>query len=303
MASYNNPRLITPPREEEEVYPYRRAWRSVFIESGTVIGAMMVIFVAVNFLALDVPDDFRLYTNILLAIAPTVLWLLFSRVPENNVIEPRRRLLTTFTVTALVANAIGIPLVNTVFEPDAWLPLQSQVNRIIGYMLTVGTLQEFLKYIVLRYIVWPDYYRIRTDAVAYGAATAVAYAMVINLNYVLINPMAASDVVIMRVFATLSIQLVGSLIVAFGLSETLFSDAIAFFMPMMIVLAALLSGMAIALRSSFLNAALGLSISAQNEIFGLLFSLVFYFAPMAVFFFLFNITERREQDKIIGQEL
>ena len=303
MTSYNNPRLITPPREEEEIYPYRRAWRSIFVESGTVIGVMLVLFVVVNFLGLDVPEDFRLYVNIGLAVMPTILWVLFSRVPEDAAIEPRRRLLTTFTVTALVANAVGIPLVNTIFEPNAWLPLQSDTNRILGYMLTVGTLQEFLKYLVLRYIVYPDYYRVRIDAVAYGAATAIAYAMVINLNYVLVNPTAATDVVIMRIFAVVAVQLVGSIVVAFGLSETLFSDALAFFMPMMITLAALLSGIAIPMRSTFMNAVLGLSVSAQREIFGLLFSMVFYLIPMAVFYFLFSITDRREQDKIIGQEI
>lgn len=303
MAFVNSPRLITPPREEEEVYPYRRAWRSIFIESGAVIGVTLVLFVVVNFIGLDIPRDLRLYTNTTLAVFPTILWLVFSRVPENDVLEPRRRLLTTFTVTALVANAIGIPLINSVFEPDAWLPLQSDVNRVIGYMLTVGILQEFLKYLVLRYIVWPDYYRIRLDAVAYGVATATAYALVLNLNYVIENPAAASDVVMLRVFANLSIQTAGSIIVGFGLSETLFSDALSFFMPMMIVLAALLAGVAIAMRSSFLNAVLGLSVSSQNEIFGLLFSLVFYFAPMAVFFFLFSITEQRQQERFSGQDI
>lgn len=303
MSSYNNPRLITPPKEEEEIYPYRRAWRSVFVESGLLLVIMVVIFGLVNIVGLDVPVDFRLLANLGLALLPLLFWILFSRIPENNAVEPRRRLLTAFTVTALVANAIGIPLLNTIFEPDAWLPLQSNLNRILGYMLTVGVLQEFLKYMVLQYIVFPDYYRIRTDAVAYGAATAIAYAVVINLNYVLANPTAAPDVVIMRVFATVSIHLVGSIIVAFGLSETIFSNALSLFLPMMIALAALLAGIAIAMRSSFMNAALGLGVSEQREIFGLLFSIVLYVAPMAVFYFLFNITERREQDKIIGQEI
>ncbi|MGJ3237881.1 MAG: PrsW family glutamic-type intramembrane protease [Anaerolineae bacterium] len=303
MTTYNNPRLITPPKEEEEIYPYRQAWRSIFVESGIVMVVMLVIFVLNNLIGLAVPDQIRLYSNLLLAISPAILWLIFSRLPENNAVEPRRRLLTTFTVTGLVANAVGIPLVNTVFEPNVWLPLQSNLNRILGYMLTIGILQEFLKYLVLRYIVWPDYYRIRTDAVAYGAATAVAYATVLNLHYVLANPMAASDVMIMRVFAILSIQLVGSLMVGFGLSETLFSDALSFLLPAMIVLAALLSGIAITLRSTFLNATLGLTISSQREIFGLLFSLVFYVISLATFFFLFNVTDKREQDKIIGQEI
>ena len=303
MTTYNNPRLITPPREEEEIYPYRRAWRSIFIESGLLMGLMLVLFVLVNFLGVDLPLEYRLYVNVGLAIIPTILWVIFSRVPETAAVEPRRRLLTTFTVTALVANAIGTPLINTIFEPNAWLPLQSDLNRILGYMLTVGTLQEFLKYLVVRYIVWPEYYRVRTDAVAYGAATAIAYAMVINLNYALLNPTAAPDVAILRIFAVVAVHLVGSMVVAFGLSETLFSDALSLFMPFMIVLAALLAGTAIALRSSFMNAVLGLSVSAQREIFGLIFSVIFYLGPMAVFYFLFNVTEQREQDKIIGQEI
>jgi hypothetical protein len=302
VTTYNNPRLITPPREEEEIFPYRRAWRSVFIESSLLIVLMLLIFVAFNFLGISLSGATLRFVNILLALMPTIFWLIFSRIPENSVVEPRRRLLTVFTVTALVANAIGLPMLKTVFEPDAWLPLQSPVFRILGYMATVGILQEFLKYLVIRYIVWPSYYRVRLDSVAYGAATAVAYALVVSLDYVLSNPLAAPDVVMLRVFATLAVHMLGSIIVGFGLSETLFSHALAFFLPMMILLSALVSGLAVAMRASFMNAALSITTSSQREIFGLGFSLVIYLAGMAVFFFLFNITERREQDKIIGQE-
>lgn len=301
MSTYRSG-LITPPREEEEVYPYRRAWRSIFLESGLVLGTMLVIFVLVNFLGVRAPLPWRVYINIGLAILPTVLWVVFSRVAESRVLEPRRRLLTTFIVTALVANAIGMPLLNRVFAPTTWLPLQDTVTRIIGYMLTVGILQEFLKYITLRYIVYPEYYRVRTDAVAYGAATAVAYSLVISLNYVFSNSIAGVDVVALRVFATLSIHLVGSLIVAFGLSETAFSDALSLLLPLTVVLAALLGGVAIAMRSSFMNARVGLGVSAQNELFGMAFSVVMFVLPMSVFYFLFNVTERREQDRITGQE-
>lgn len=302
MTTFNNPRLITPPREEEEIFPYRRAWRSVFIESGFLIGLMLLIFVAFNFLGVSLSGAALRIVNVLLALIPTILWLIFSRIPENSAVEPRRRLLTVFTVTAFVANAIGLPLLKTIFEPDAWLPLQSPVFRIMGYMATLGILQEFLKYLVIRYIVWPSYYRVRLDAVAYGAATAVAYALVVNLDYVLTNPSAAPDVVILRIFATVAVQMLGSIIVGFGLSETLFSHALSFFLPMMMLLAALASGLAVAMRASFMNAPLSITISAQREIFGLGFSLILYLVGMAVFFFLFNITERREQDKIIGQE-
>lgn len=302
MSNYS-PRLITPPKEEEEIYPYRRAWRSVIIESGILLVLLLFFFISFNLLPLHVEGNTLISLNIVLAISPTLLWIIFSRVPEDNVEEPRRRLLTTFTVTALVANAVGIPLIDNVFQPEAWLPLQSPMNRILGYMVTVGILQELLKYLVLRYIVWPGYYRVRIDAIAYGAATAVAYAMVINLNYVFKNPTAAPDVVMARVFANLAIQVVGSTFVAFGLSETRFSSAFSIFLPFMVVLAALLTGIAIPVRTELMNAGLALTISSQKEIFGLLFSIIFYAAPMAVMFFLFSITERREQELIISQEV
>lgn len=302
MTSYN-PRLITPPREEEEIYPYRRAWRSVLIESGTLIGLLLIFFVVFNFLGLSLEGNTLIGLNLILAISPALLWVIFSRIPENNVEAPRRRLLTTFTVTALVANAVGIPLINTVFQPDSWLPLQSTLNRILGYTVTVGILQEFLKYLVLRYIVWPGYYRVRIDAIAYGAATAVAYAMVVNLNYVVANPTAAPDVVMQRVFANFALHIVGSSIVAFGLSETRFNSAFSVFLPFMVVLAALLTGVAIPVRTTFMNAGLGLTVSAQREIFGLAFSLIFYLAPMAIMFFLFSVTERRQQELITSQRV
>lgn len=302
MTTYNKPRLITPPREEEEIFPYRRAWRSIFFESGILIALSLIIFVLFNFLGLAMDGVVLRVMNVLLALTPTVLWLIFSRIPENRAVEPRRRLLTVFSVTALVANAIGLPLLKSIFETDSWLPLQSPPLRILGYMTTVGILQEFLKYLVIRYIVWPSYYRVRLDAVAYGAAAAVAYGLVVNLDYVFSNPQAAPDVVMLRVFAVWAIQMLGSVIVAFGLSETLFSAALSFFLPMMIILASLFTGLAITMRANFMNAALSITISSQREIFGLAFAIGLYLVGMAIFFFLFSITERREQDKIIGQE-
>jgi RsiW-degrading membrane proteinase PrsW (M82 family) len=229
--------------------------------------------------------------------------VLFSRVPESTVVEPRRRLLTAFVVTALVANAVGVPLLENVFQPEDWLPLQSTLNRILGYTTTVAVLQEFLKYLVIRYIVWPDYYRVRIDGVAYGAATAVAYAMVISLNYVLNNPTATPDAVLLRVYAVTTMNIAGSIIVAYGLSESLFADALSFLLPFAIVVAALMNGIAIPMRTTFMKAPLGLTISTERAIFGIGFTMLLYAGLMASMFFLFNVSERRERDKHSGQEV
>ncbi|MDQ7024789.1 MAG: PrsW family glutamic-type intramembrane protease [Anaerolineae bacterium] len=303
MTTIRSPQLITPPKEEEEIYPYRRAWRSVFIETGILTILLLVFFVLFNLLGITVPQRLLLPFNLLIVLLPTLLWLVFSRVPERLVVEPRRRLLTTFVVTALVANAIGIPLLDNVLQPNDWLPLASTLNRIMGYTTTVAILQEFLKYLVIRYIVWPEYYRVRTDAIAYGAASGVAYAMVISLNYLFQNPMATPDAIMLRVFATTTLNIVGSVIVAYGLAESQFSNALSFLLPITVLLAAIVNGIAIAMRPTFMKATLGLTISAEKTIFGVIFALILYIVPIVTLLFLFNVSERREQDKLAGQDI
>lgn len=303
MTALRTPQLITPPKEEEEIYPYRQAWRSVFVETGILTVMLLVFYVLFKLFGTAVPSQTLFPINLVLVLSPTVLWLAFSRVPEGAAVEPRRRLLTTFVVTALVANAVAIPLIDNVLQPDEWLPTASVLNRIVGYTTTVAILQEFIKYLVLRYIVWPDYYRVPSDAVAYGAATAVAYAMIVNLNFLFQNPTATPDAIMLRVYATTTMSIVGSVIIAYGLSETQFSNALAFLLPSLVFVAAVVNGFALPMRSTFMKATLSLTGSAEHTIFGILFALIMYAAPMATMYFLFTVSARREQDKLSGQDI
>ena len=107
----------------------------------------------------------------------------------------------------------------------------------------------------------------------------------------------------LRVFATTAMTIIGSLIVAYGLSETQFSDALAFLLPSVITIAAFVNGLAIAMRTTFMKASLGLSISSERPIFGIAFVLILFSFLLATMYFLFNISEIRQQDKLSGQEL
>lgn len=302
MNRYNNPRLITPPREEEEIYPYRRAWRSIAIENSILFVMTITIFVGAQYLGLRVPSQFTFATNIVLALLPTFLWIIFSRAPENQAVAPRRRLLTTFTMTALIANAIAMPILSNLLNPEAWLPTQVLATRIIGYTITMGILQEFTKYIAVRYLVIPEYCRGRHDIVAYCMASAIAYALVLNLNYVLANPNAGLDSTIARVFFYTATNTICSLIVGYGISETIFANAIAVLLPINVFLSALLYGIATTFRSTFSNTTLGITVSAPREIIGLGFLLGLTIAILFVMYFLFRVIEQREEFKQSGQE-
>lgn len=301
--AFDNPRLITPPREEEEIYPYRRVWRSLVITGSLLSFLVIVFFVLFGIIGFAVPDDVRFPVNLVLALVPALLWLLFSRLPENRVMQPRTQLTQTCIVSALTAGAIGIPLIEDFLQPASWLALASTQDRIIGYMVTTGIVHEFLKYLILRYSVRPESYRLRTDAVAYGVATATGYAMVLSIQYVINTPDSSLDATMMRVFTFWVSNLVTTTMLSYGMVEMTFDRAPVFLMPIMLLLSALVSALITTLRAGFINGAMGLTGSATRPLFGLGFTLIVLIAGMAVMFFLYRVADQREQDVLRSQEV
>lgn len=291
----SNPRLLTPPREKEEIYPYRRVWRSIAIEGGILMAVAGGLFVAVSILGIQIPRSFHQIIAVLFALLPALLWLAFSWWPEYAVPQPRSRLLAVAIISALVANAVAIPLINDFFQVDRWLPLSSAVDRILGYTFTVGVVQEFAKYLVVRYTVWPDQFRVRLDGVAYSAAAAVGYATILNLHFVF-SGTATPDVVAARVFATFALNIVASIIVGYGLAEVRFSDPIPLLLTLTIALSSFITGIAVPIRAGLVNAPLSLEISLPRAILGLGFSAALFIAPCLVLSFLFDSAERRAQE-------
>lgn len=287
-----DPRLLIPPQEEEEVYPYRRVWRSLILEVGVVFGASIALYAAVDIFRLELPQPIRFVVSILIALAPLFVWLVWSWHPERSVPQPRQRLLAVVVITMLAANAVGIPLVEDFFQVERWLPLSSAINRIIGYTFTVGVVQETLKYLVLRYVVWDEHLRIRLDSVAYSVACAVGYATVLNLRFVLTD-MPALDVIAVRAFETYVLQIAASIVVAYGLSEVRFSSPTPIFLTLTLALAAAIVGAAVPLRAGLVNAAIAVPISAPKPLLGLGFGLALVAASLLAVSFLFTYAERR----------
>lgn len=305
MTQFDISNLITPPREEEEVYPYRRVWRSLVLENGLLTLVVGVAFVVTSFLGVSLPPGARLPFALGMALLPLVLWTILSWWAERFAAQPRQRLGAVMLISALVANAIGLPFIEQTITPDRWLPLQSAGQRILAYTLTVGLVQEFLKYLVLRYTVWGDHLRVRLDAVAYGAASAMGYATLLNLTYVLNNPNVLPDALLVQVYATHVMHLVGSTLLAYGLAALRQADAPVLLMPAILVTSALVTGLAIPLRSGLSNAPLAIPfdgtrfdlISATRPFLSLGFSVALLMGPLLALAFLFSAAERRDRER------
>lgn len=296
MTSFN-PRLLTPPREEEEVYPYRRVWRSIGLEITLLFVVAVGLSVLVSIFGISLPAWLNRPGGVALALLPFGLWLLFSSLQEQRVPEPRSRLLTVAIISALVANAVGIPMVNDLIQTDRWLPLTSALNRILGYAFTVGILQETLKFLVVRYVVWPDLLRTRLDSTAYCAASAIGYSLMINLHYVFDGVPPPANVA-SQVFTNTVLHLVTSMVVSYGLAELRFSKPTVLLLPVTLSLAAFITGVAIPIRAGLINASLGLNLTLARPLFGLGFSVALFVGITLTVIFLFENAERRAQEAV-----
>jgi len=287
-------RLITPP-QEDEIYPYRRVWFSIALEAGLLLAICVGMFIAFNVIGVQLPIIFRQVINIGLVALPVVLWFLFSLAREQAVSLPRQRMLTVLIVTGLAANAIGLPILQNVFQIDRWLPLADAPTRLVGYAITVGSLQEIIKYLVVRYTTYPTLFRIRLDSVAYTVASALGYSTVLNLQFALTTNTDPGTLGL-EIFATTAFHIVASLLVAYGLSELRFASPSPILLPLTVVLAALIHGLAIPLRAGLINAGFSLSGGFTTPLFGLIVAIGLLVGVGSTMAFLFERAERAARE-------
>lgn len=320
MSVYNR-QLLTPP-DEEAVYPYRRVWRSLLTENLVLVIAVIASAVVFGLLGLRLSGTLTAAVNGLLIAAPVILWLIFSVWRERFVPEPRQRLIAVFVITALAANALALPLIEDVLQPERWLPLEGAISRIIGYTFTVGVVQETVKYAVVRFTTWPDLFRTRLDGVAYCVASALGYASILNLHFLLSQSGVTPDIMAMQVFNNVAVNLAGSLIVSYGLAEVRFDNPMPFMLTITVAFAALIDGAAIPVRSGLTNAAFVLTPDAANPsiidliigvfaarsstpkpILGFVFSVLLMLVFALIVAFLFNNAERQAREAAAGHEV
>ena len=299
MTSYN-PRLLLPP-EEEEVYPYRRVWRSLALESILLLLVTVGLWVVLTFIGLRVPAIVQRPVGVLLALLPLGLWAALSLLQERGVPEPRAHLVAVVAIAALATNAIALPLIDNFFQVERWLPLTNAINRIAGYTFTVGVVQVMTGYLVVRFVAYRDGMRVRVDGIAYMLAASVGYATVLNLHYV-ISTDAAIDIVAMRVFNNTALLYAISVVVGYGLGEVRFGRPTPLLLTLTLALGAMLAGIAIPVRSGLVNAALSLAPASASPIRGIGLSALLLVGVAIATSFLIENAERQDREAEAARE-
>lgn len=288
----SQPYLLTPQREAGEGYPYRRVWRTAWLEALLLLSITAALVFGSRLFEVRLPANLERPLIFAYAVLPLGLWLGISYAAERRALQPRRHLPAVALLGGLAASGVAVPLA-ALFAPEEWLSTASGLNRIVGYTLSVGMVHEFLKYAVLRYSVWRTDFNTRLDAVAYAMAAAIGFATALNIHFALNNTLNLASAALRMTEITLA-QVAISPIIGFALYELRKPNVFVLTPLLGVLIAALFNALSIVLRAGLIVAGISRTSTANNAIYGLgmaLFLIVVLFSALS---FLVRAADERE---------
>ncbi len=230
--------------------------------------------------------------GLVLALVPALIGLLFFYRQDRLEPEPKGHVLSVFILGALLAQAVGIPLLRDLFDVQRWLPLTAWGN-VLGSILVVGVTQEFLKYAAVRYSVYRSTeFDERVDGVIYGTAAGLGYATLLNANYVLGSGGLNLGAAVIRVVVTTLAQASFAGLTGYFLGRAKFEDEPVWWLPAGVGLAALLNGLFTYVRGEITTTALSLAGGGFNPWPGLILGSVVALATFGLVFYLIRRANR-----------
>lgn len=286
------PALMGPQEEAAEVYPYRRVWRTAWMEVLTLFLAALAVYALTQIASLVPHAPASAAARAGVAVLPALLWLTISYRGERRARQPRPDLVRVLVLGGLVASGIAVPLEERLFQPERWLPGLDFFGRLLGHATTVGFAAEFLKYLVLRYSVWPQRINQRLDGVAYGLAVSVGFATVLALRFALFTE-ASLAATALRV-ASITLPHMGTgVIVGFFMAELWIGRTAIVWLPLGLSLAALVSGAHYTFRAIAITGSPGVTSTGSSPLLGLLLATGFAAAIFSLFAFIIASADTR----------
>ncbi len=180
--------------------------------------------------------------GLVMAIVPALIWLFAFLQQDRLEPEPKRYVFGVFILGALLAQAVGQPLIRDFFGIQNWASGNALVN-ILASILIAGFIQEFLKYAAVRYTVfYSGEFDERVDGIIYGAAAGLGYATMLNMQYIISNGGVDLGIGVMRVATTALAQASFAGVVGYFLGIAKFERKGPLWLPLGLTLAAVLNG-------------------------------------------------------------
>ncbi len=221
--------------------PHRGAW----ISKAALIVGLLLFTLAVSALSpalAALPRGWPLITaGLVVSLVPAALWLAFFILQDRLEPEPKGYVFGVFLMGALLARAVGQPLIDDFFQVNAWA--DSVLLRLVAGVLIVGVIQSFLTYAAVRYTVYKSSeFDERIDGIVYCAAAGLGYATVLNTAYVLDNGGVLLGTGVFRIVVTALAQASFAGLLGYFLGRARFERMGRLWLPAGLALAATLNG-------------------------------------------------------------
>jgi len=180
-----------------------------------------------------------LVVGVVISIVPAIIWLAFFYRRDRLEPEPKHMVFQLFLLGALLANGIGIPLVHGWFDVPNWLSSSPIWAQLLGGLLIVGMVQEFLVYAAVRFTIYNHHeFDEETDGVVYATAAGIGYATALNIVFVVNSGGVALGSGVIRIVLTTLAHAAFAGVIGYFLGRQKFEKRPLFWMPLGLLLAA-----------------------------------------------------------------
>ena len=267
---------------ESATHERRGSWRAIVALVVVLVVFVVVVYVLDAVIHPVFTGTTLVMTGIVLALVPAAIWLVFFYQQDSLEPEPVGYVLGVFALGALLAAAVGTPLLDNVFRVGNWLYTDT-LTTILGSILVVGFTQEFLKYAAVRFSIYNSQeFDEPTDGIIYATAAGLGYATVLNIHFVVANGGVdlGAGVIAMAVVALAQASFAG--ISGYFLGRAKFESNPIWWMPLGVTLAAIANGLFNWLRGQITRGGINLAGSTGNPWLGLLLAAVVAIAIMGL---------------------
>jgi RsiW-degrading membrane proteinase PrsW (M82 family) len=184
-----------------------------------------------------------LVAGVLLAVIPSLLWLVFFYQQDRLEPEPKHQVAAVFLLAALLTDVIARRMLGEWFDLAAWAPY-STLTSLLASILIVGATYQAIVYLVLRLLVYDtEEFDERMDGIVYGTVAGLGTAVVTNLAFVLASDgVALGPGVINTVTTAMAAASFGGL-QGWFMAEAKFTARPAWWQPLGFALSTLLNGL------------------------------------------------------------
>lgn len=237
-----------------------------------------------------------LIAGIVLAIVPSLLWLIFFYQQDRLEPEPKHRIAAVFFTALVLTDVLGRRLIDDWFKVGSW-SAGDTLTSLLANVLIVGVTWQAIAYAAVRLIVYTSSeFDERMDGIVYGTVAGLGVATLSNLRYVLANDGVALAPGVINVVTTALAQASFGGLMGYFMAEAKFTHRPAWWVPLGFALAALLNGLFTWLIGEV--SAVGLSVQYwRSLLLGLVVALGAFFVLVALMRRSTEVTLLRQSDR------